>query len=436
MNKPFHVIKDPVHGTLQFDDSENAWIKPFIDHPLFQRLRHIKQLGLADLIFPGAVHTRFNHSLGCAYVANQIAHKIGLSDAEKKQVTLAGLLHDIGHGPFSHAFEGLFTTHKISHEEWTPYFLTELESPKNAALLPSIKSMIMHQAQHPKLLGDIVSSQLDADRLDYLLRDSHFCGVAYGTYDFRWMLHSLTRIKTEDGERLGVTYKGIGVVEHYLNARRLMMRNIYHNPKKIALEYWLITLLKQLAQTLEQESFFKKLSEKRIGCFLRAVNHHNQQTHTTPSVFIDKNYDLYKQLCDYDIYGMLRHLCDLPFTHDTIELARRVYLRRLPSLYPLQASSVPEVLPALQNLRAQENFKSWQLDILTLPQQSYSGETDPIWVDQHGHLEQLDSLSMVVSALSGKFEHACFILVDDTLKNHAGIQQLLQQHKLNRISEG
>ncbi len=119
----FHVIKDPVHDTIQFTSEEDRWIKPFIDSPHFQRLRHIKQMGLGDLIFPGAVHTRFNHCIGCCYVGSQIAKKIGLNDADRQLVMIACLLHDIGHGPFSHAFEGIFTKKTIRHEAWTKNFL-------------------------------------------------------------------------------------------------------------------------------------------------------------------------------------------------------------------------------------------------------------------------------------------------------------------------
>jgi len=106
----FHVIKDPVHDTMQFTSLEDNWIKPFIDSPNFQRLRHIKQLGMGDYIFPGAVHTRFNHCIGCCYIAGQIAHKIGLGEEDRQLVMIACLLHDIGHGPFSHAFEDIFQT--------------------------------------------------------------------------------------------------------------------------------------------------------------------------------------------------------------------------------------------------------------------------------------------------------------------------------------
>ena len=98
-----------------------------------------------------------------------------------------------------------------------------------------IADMIMHKPINKSVLADIVSSQLDADRLDYLLRDSHFCGVRYGEFDFRWMLHCMAIVESKEGERLGITHKGIGVVEHYLMARRLMTRNIYHSQKKLAL---------------------------------------------------------------------------------------------------------------------------------------------------------------------------------------------------------
>src|SRR5476649_2227897 len=108
--------------------------------------------------------------------------------------------------------------------------------------------MIMHRAPKRRVLADIVSSQMDADRLDYLLRDSHFCGVSYGQFDFRWLLHCMAIVNAKQGERLGITHKGIGVVEHYLMARRLMIRNIYFLQKKLALEYLLIQLLILIAE--------------------------------------------------------------------------------------------------------------------------------------------------------------------------------------------
>src|SRR5579862_8315652 len=284
MNNTYHVIKDPVHGTMQFTSLEDAWVKPFIDSPNFQRLRHIKQLGLGDVIFPGAVHSRFNHCLGCCYVASQIAQKVGLTDDEQQLVMIACLLHDIGHGPFSHAFEGIFYNKLILHEDWTPYFLADYNNdlffasynernpkhPLDRKKFEEIANMIMHQPIEKRMLADVVSSQLDADRLDYLLRDSHFCGVRYGEFDFRWMLHCMAIIESKEGERLGITHKGIGVVEHYLMARRLMTRNIYHSQKKLALESLLVQLLANLAENLEFHPAYFTIRQTRLGQFLTA----------------------------------------------------------------------------------------------------------------------------------------------------------------------
>src|SRR5580658_3903718 len=326
MNKVFHVIKDPVHGTMQFTSTEDAWVKPFIDSPHFQRLRHIKQLGMGDFIFPGAVHSRFNHCLGCCYVASQIAHKIGLADEERQLVMIACLLHDIGHGPFSHAFEGIFSEKLIRHEAWTPFFLADYGSKEfflhynrmnpryhlTEEKFRIIADMIMHKPVTKNVLADIVSSQLDADRLDYLLRDSHFCGVRYGEFDFRWMLHCMAIVESKDGERLGITHKGIGVVEHYLMARRLMTRNIYHSQKKLALESLLVQLLASLSENLEFHAAYASIRHTRLGQFLVAANRFNQAVENSRNAaefkneFIEQNYPNYKELCDYDVFALIK----------------------------------------------------------------------------------------------------------------------------------
>ncbi len=354
MNNIFHVIKDPVHGTMQFTSEEDSWVKPFIDSPNFQRLRHIKQLGMGDLIFPGAVHTRLNHSLGCCYVASQIAQKIGLADKERQLVMIACLLHDIGHGPFSHAFEGIFHEKCIRHEDWTPYFLADYRTHdffmqynrKNPhhhlseEKFSRIAAMIMHKQEKKSVLGDIVSSQLDADRLDYLLRDSHFCGVRYGEFDFRWMLHCLAIVDTNDGKRLGITHKGIGVVEHYLMARRLMTRNISHSQKKLALEALLVHLLANLAENLESSSEFSLLRRSRLGEFLVAVNKYNQTAvngvnEENKREFLEANYENYKELCDYDVFALVKHLADMPDSSQATQIASRIQLRQMPKILRL-----------------------------------------------------------------------------------------------------
>lgn len=423
----FHIIKDPVHGAMQFTDQEDAWIKPFIDTPHFQRMRHIKQMGLTNLFFPGAVHTRFNHSLGCCYVANQIATKIHLTDDERQLVVLACLLHDIGHGPFSHAFEGIFTREPIKHEDWTPYFLGEYHDenfitafneqnpsfPISPAILSRIEAMIMHNEKDNKLLADIVSSQLDADRLDYLLRDSHFCGLSYGEYDFRWLLHILTRVNANGVERLGITHKGIGVVEQYLMARRLMMRNINNHPKKLAVEALLVRLLQALAVSIDSESLFDMLKSSDLGRFFINVSHYNSGVQTKDS-FLSENYYLYQNLFDYDVLLLIRYLANLDSTHDAVLMAQRIQARTIPKTYRLSRSQMARAKQCIDTVKEKyhETVRDWQILLIETRHQSYNTQDDPIWVDDEGEVISLSHSSQVIDAVSDTPEYGGFIAVD------------------------
>lgn len=431
----FHVIKDPVHGTMQFTSTEDNWVKPFIDSPHFQRLRHIKQLGLGDFIFPGSVHTRFNHCLGCCYVASQIAQKVGLADEERQLVMIACLLHDIGHGPFSHAFEGIFHQKLIRHEDWTPYFLADYGTDEfflhynrlnpryhlTADKFRDIADMIMHKPVSKPVLADIVSSQLDADRLDYLLRDSHFCGVQYGEFDFHWLLHCMTIVESKKGERLGVTHKGIGVIEHYLMARRLMTRNIYHAQKKLALEHLLVQLLSSLSASIAQHAPYASLRETRLGQFLLSANRFNQEVLSSNNIdalkktFIEENYANYKELCDYDVFAVIKQLSSLDETHDATQIAKRIEGRKMPKIVRLDRHDMQRVEVILNEFKAKHSgkYQDWQLSIIQTPHQSYSGEDDPILVvNEHGAIHPIGEYSLMLNAISDKLEHIQFLSID------------------------
>lgn len=450
MTNLYHVIKDPVHGTMQFTSKEDAWVKPFIDSSNFQRLRHIKQLGLGDYIFPGAVHSRFNHCLGCCYVGSQIAHKIGLSDDERQLVMIACLLHDIGHGPFSHAFEGVFHDKLIRHEDWTPYFLDDYRTPEFFAAynqhnprhhltedkFQEIAKMIMHQAPKKQVLADIVSSQLDADRLDYLLRDSHFCGVRYGEFDFRWMLHCMAIVDIDNQPRLGITHKGIGVIEHYLMARRLMTRNIYHLQKKLAIEALLVQLLSTLAEGLEHHASYESLRETRLGKFLIAANHLNRDIHAQgdskklKKAFLEKHYADYKELCDYDVYALIRQLAELNDKDPAVQIASRLHHRQMPKFIGIDFSALPQVECALAEFKAKHTneIQDWQLMVVETPHQSYSGEDDPILVmNEHGAIQPLSDFSILIDAISDKLEHMAFISIDRAIEENKKVATFIKQ---------
>lgn len=460
MNNIYHVIKDPVHGTMQFTSTEDSWVKPFIDSPNFQRLRHIKQLGLGDFIFPGAVHSRFNHCLGCCYVASQIAQKIGLVDEERQLVMIACLLHDVGHGPFSHAFEGIFHDKLIRHEDWTPYFLADYRSsvffdhynrqnPRHHLTeekFQAIAKMIMHKKPDKPVLADVVSSQLDADRLDYLLRDSHFCGVRYGEFDFRWMLHCMAIVESNGEQRLGITHKGIGVVEHYLMARRLMTRNIYHSQKKLAIEALLVQLLARLAEKLEHHAPYANIKQTRLGKFLLAVNKFNQEILTTKDKekykrdFLEKNYANYKELCDYDVFALIKQLDELKDNDAAAQIATRLQHRRMPKIIRISHSKLPKAEKALAEFKNQHTeIEDWQMIVVQTPHQSYSGEDDPILVmNEQGVVQPLSKFSILIDAMSDKLEHVAFLSIDDTLESNkqvAAFVKELQMQTFTSMSE-
>jgi uncharacterized protein len=445
----YHVIKDPVHGTMQFTTVEDKWVKPFIDSQNFQRLRHIKQLGLSDLVFPGAVHTRFNHSIGCCYVGGQIAHKIGLSDPDRQIVMLAALLHDIGHGPFSHTFEKLFNPTPIRHEDWTPFFLADYSQETffdsyntinpgfaiNHDKFKLMSDMIMHQTGGERILADIVSSQLDADRLDYLLRDSHFCGVAYGQFDFRWMLHCLAIVNTPHGERLGITYKGIGAVEHYLMARRLMLRNIYYSQKNLCLEALLVELLTSFAVALQSYKPFAVFKPSSLGQFLMACHRFNHQAKQSsdPNLkrqFITEQFSTYQQLCDYDVYQLINALAQLTDNHPAVTIAKRIKARQIPKIIRLDDYDLTKVKDHVKAFKARYNgeFANWQLLLIQTPHQSYSGDEDPIWViNEQGTVKTLGQMSMMINALANKLEHIAFLAVDKAIVTDSRIVDFLAQ---------
>lgn len=445
----FHVIKDPVHGTMQFTSTEDRWVKPFIDSTNFQRLRHIKQLGMGDFIFPGAVHSRFNHCLGCCYVACQIAYKIGLADEERQKVMIACLLHDIGHGPFSHVFEDIFQE-KIRHEDWTPYFLMDYchekfflhynrlnpRYPLTEEKFADIADMIMHKSKSKNILADIVSSQLDADRLDYLLRDSHFCGVRYGEFDFRWMLHCMAIVQHGESERLGITHKGIGVVEHYLMARRLMTRNIYQAQKKLALEYFLVRLLASLAQNLEKNPDYSLLCQTRLGKFLLAVNQFNQalaldtnQQTKLKQEFLKQQYIHYKELCDYDVFALIKQIAEHKNKNPETQLAQRLLQRQMPKIIRIHSDDLCLVTEKMNNFKQSFHsiFQDWQINIIQTPHRAYSGNEDPILVvNEHGAVQPIHNFSFMIDALSDKLEHIAFLCIDQTIAEDPHVQDFLQ----------
>lgn len=234
------IINDPIYGFITVKD---PLIYELIDHPYFQRLRRISQLGLTYLVYPGAYHTRFHHAIGAMhlmgraiYTLRQKGHEITLE--EERGVLIAILLHDVGHGPFSHALEHTLIP-GVSHEALSLKIMEELNQEFDGALTLAID---IFTNNHPKaFLHQLISSQLDMDRLDYLRRDSFYSGVTEGSVNSERLL---TMLNVKD-DQLVVDSKGIYSVEKFLVARRLMYWQVYMHKTVLSAEFMLVNILKR-----------------------------------------------------------------------------------------------------------------------------------------------------------------------------------------------
>jgi uncharacterized protein len=235
---------DPLHGaiTLSGDDAVEALLIRLIDTPEFQRLRRIRQLDTACFTFHGAEGSRFTHSLGVMAVTrrafDRIAHLYPILAPHRAVTLIAALLHDLGHGPFSHAGEEIFGS---QHEVWTRKLIQdspigEVIANYDRQLLLSLDRVFTKQYPLP-LVSQLVSSQLDCDRLDYLLRDSYFTGAQYGHLDLDRILMAMSYDPVT--QRLVVTRKGLVAIEHYLTVRYFMYLQVYNHPKNLAARFTL-----------------------------------------------------------------------------------------------------------------------------------------------------------------------------------------------------
>ena len=228
------IYRDPVHNIirLQTDSDEGELMMRLIDASEFQRLRRIKQLGLGLYTYQGAEHSRFTHSLGAFHlmtrVLDRLSERYTIKPDDRIAARAAALLHDVGHGSFSHVMEKVLNFH---HERWTVEVILDESSEigellrSHSAELPAKIASIIEGKFQPSALAQLVSSQLDVDRMDYLLRDSLMTGAKYGIYDLEWIINALAI--DEAADRIYVEARGVYAVEEYLQARYYMFRQVY-----------------------------------------------------------------------------------------------------------------------------------------------------------------------------------------------------------------
>ncbi len=293
------ILNDPVYGfiTLKHDV-----LLDLIDHPYFQRLRRITQLGLSHLVYPGALHNRFHHALGAMHLMGEAIEVIRskgheITEEESLAAHIAILLHDIGHGPFSHALEHSIVT-GVSHERISELFMLRLSEQFGEPVKLAIR---IFKDDYPKsFLHQLVSSQLDMDRLDYLRRDSFYSGVAEGNIGSERIIKMLT---VHQG-RLVVEEKGIYSIEKFIVARRLMYWQVYLHKTVLSAEFMLVNILKR-AKYLVQSG--KNIWSSPALLYFLQKEYEQADFENEPGVL-----DRFAQLDDYDILSAIKVWQDFP----------------------------------------------------------------------------------------------------------------------------
>jgi len=281
-----HEIRDPIHGLVHLTEQELR----IVNTPVFQRLRRIRQLAMADLVYPGALHTRFEHSIGALHVASRILERLDrdehLSDNDAVAVRLAALLHDVGHGPFSHVSEHLLdkwyareligsaTSREKIHEKITVDIITK--DPGIVGLIGAnereVITSIIQGSGVRDYRRDIVSSSLDVDKMDYLLRDAYYAGVRYGQYDLDKIVDSLRVHRSGSESYLAVDEGGIFAVEQLIHSKHHMTQQVYAHRVRVVTDFMIVRGL-QLA--IETDASIQKIyaydgSDEHLRRYLEA----------------------------------------------------------------------------------------------------------------------------------------------------------------------
>ena len=308
------IINDPIYGFITIP---RGLIFDLIEHKYFQRLRRISQMGMSYLVYPGAHHTRFHHALGCLYIMQKaldtlVSKGVEISNDEREAVQIAILLHDIGHGPFSHAMEHSIVE-DITHEQISSLFMEALNTKFNGSLTLAIQ--IFKGSYNRPFLHQLVSGQLDMDRTDYLKRDSFYTGMAEGNINTDRIIAMLN---VKDNE-LVVEEKGVYTIEKFLVARRLMYWQVYLHKTSLAAEQILVRVLKRA----------KVLTESGVELPCSNALNYFLSKKITKSTFDQKALETFASLDDYDIISAMKEWC---YNDDFVlsTLSKIIINRKLP----------------------------------------------------------------------------------------------------------
>ncbi len=363
------IFNDPIYG---FITVPNELIFDLVAHPYFQRLRRISQMGLSYLVYPGAHHTRFHHALGCLHIMQKAVSvlrfkRIAISDDEEQALYIAILLHDIGHGPFSHAMERSIVQN-VDHESISLLFMDKLNAEFGGKL--SLAIQIFKGEYDRKFMLQLISSQLDMDRMDYLKRDSFFTGVAEGNINSDRLIQMMTVVD----DVLVIEEKGIYSVEKFLMARRLMYWQAYLHKTSLVAELMLMKLLKRA-----RELTHKGIEVPASKPLLFFMNHN-----VVAETFDSDTLNLFAQLDDSDIISAVKSWQD----HDDFilsSLSKRIINRELFKVKVANEKFTSEEIEKLIDVFSAENKVSREdakffIFKGKIKNQAYSMDVEPIHI--------------------------------------------------------
>lgn len=370
-NNKLKIFNDPIYGFITIP---NSLIFDLIEHKYFQRLRRISQMGLSYLVYPGAHHTRFHHAIGCMHLMQKAVNvlrfkEVSISEEEERALYVAILLHDIGHGPFSHAMEHSIVS-GISHEDISLRFMHKLNEEFNGSLTLAIQ--IFEGKYDRPFLCELISSQFDMDRADYLKRDSFYTGVAEGNINSERLITMLNVVD----DKLVVEEKGIYSVEKFLVARRFMYWQVYLHKTGIVAEQLLTRVLKR-AKELANEGVALNAS-KPLSYFLN--------NEISDKNFDDHTLEIFSRLDDTDIMAamkewqfhedfILSNLCDMIINRDLL----RIKLKNK----PIKSSTLDKHYKALmEKYSITEDEAKYFIFIDTISNQAYQSKKQNIKILQ------------------------------------------------------
>ncbi len=372
----YKIFNDPIHG---FITVPKGTILKLIDHPYVQRLRRIRQLGLGYLVFPAAEHSRFSHAIGALELGQRVLNNLREKDTtisakEFEGTLIALLLHDVGHGPLSHTLEHSLIKN-FNHEMMSLSIMKELNKQFDGALDTAIE---IFTNQYPKkFLYQLVSSQLDLDRLDYLRRDSFFTGVSEGTVGINRILKTM---RVFNGN-IVIEKKGIYAIENYIIARRLMYMQVYLHKTVLSADALIRRIFKRVIDLIDSGIEIEFASDN-LEYFLKEQPSAKQRINK-------KTIDLYASMDDYDIYQNIKKwqfnadpiLSDLSFRFLNRSLFRTTFLDKAPD-EDLKKSLIKKTIKALKKngIDANEEHAGYYLSFERNLTEAYKYKNESIWI--------------------------------------------------------